>query len=762
MKFRSIDGTEVKIGGRETALVLLISALAFLCFYGTAYFSEDFQGMLGYELKDTLCQLMSHFRALDQGSTLFWDPDYLQYTPRFPQAPLHSPVTLGLMALHKVFGFADRRAALAALLAALAAIQILCAYTFYLFLKYCGLDFTPSILGSLGYAYNHQTLVFGIRHGYDRISAFALAPLFLLTFFQALQDDRPRRRRWFVALSGLLLGIALIANGDVKPTFFFCLFMGIAALLYRPFRLKNLAVPIVIFALAGGIFLVHGMPTLYAFGEMGRGQEPIDSILDFSLSPIKLLQTHVSTGFTDRPDYPWENTAEFSLSLLLLAVLGLFHLPRHRLKWIIPVALVFSYVWVMGKYSPLAPLQGAVMKLFGVRHPRRMMTLAYFCYAFLAALGAQNLSRTRYNRAVTTGLFLLPLSVLFLYLRGEGAVPLRYLVLCFLSYSVLCAVVFGNLSKKLLWLIVLFFLLERTTIFSTLKESNRGDPTEYYTYSEIYRSHPRVEPVLRDPGYREFKAFFGAKEFDDLFSHNLYLNALTDNLRPIFPYLYFWDHEMKRTLDLQAVIFSDWSNPMWDLLNVKYFVDLDRHFAAWDEEDTSKVGLDHLQVIDERVRVNPGAEEEIFVRYRAEPVGSDGSFLEMLKSGEADVKNVAYLNDPEGSSLGPPGAVGEEVVSIISRKPDEITAEVTVPTEAVIVFSEFWFFPWRAEVDGEAAELSRAYNVLQAVRIGEGTHRVRFYFNSRHWKFVLPFVVSYGLMLCLVFYIVYWHRRRDY
>ncbi len=746
---------------RAGVSVLLISALAFGGFFGKAYFSEGFRGMLGYELKDTLAHLSSHLRALDQGSTPFWDPVYLQYAPRMPQVPLNSPVSLLIFLTHQTIGFPDQESLFIFLLVLLALIQISCTLTMYLFLRSRGFDYLPAVLGGLVYAYNHQTFVYGIRHGYERISAIMLAPLVILSFCRFLEEKTslPRRRLYF-ALTALLLGISFAANGDIKPTFYFGLLLIIIALLTRPFRVSHLLSLLVIFALAGGIFLAQGLPTYYALGEIARGEETVASILDYSMRPLTLILTHVSTGFTERTDYPWENTAEFSLSLALLVIVGLAHISRRRMRVIVLVTLGVSYLWILGNHTPLAPLLGNLMKLFALRNPPRIMVLVYFCYAYLAALGVQSLDSGRYNRRIAGGLLLLPLGVLVLYLEYPGTVSAAYVACLFLSYLVLAAVAFGLLRRSFLGLIILFFVLERTNLFSSLEESNLGDPTAFYAYDEIYAVHPRVKAIIADPDRRDYRALFGAKDLPDLFSHNLYLNALTDGIRPIFPYLYF-DEEMSRLRKLQEVLFADWSGPMWDLLNVKYFVDLERYFDLWGEEDSSRAGLDHLIAADDRVRVNPGVEKEIFVRYRAE-LTDDDSFLEGLASGELEVEKVAYLNSDDARFLivSPgPSPEGREEISVIGRKTGEITVEVTLPREALVVFSEFWFFPWSVEVDGEKAALARTYNVLQAVRVPEGKHRVRFYFNSRHPAFLVPTIISWGLVLILLLYCLYQYIR---
>jgi len=754
---RAINGTRILLAWKETGCVVLISALAFTSFYYNSYFSSGYKGMLAYELKDSLSHFSGQFQSIDQGSTLYWDPIYFQYSPRHPQNPIHSPITRLILLAHRILNFSNVGRFLPVILSILAILQVLCCLTMYLFLRYCNLGFMPSVLGGLCYAYNHQTFVFGIRHGYERISVILFAPLVLISFFKALDDSTsPIYRRIFIALSALLLGIILISNGDVKPVFYFCIFMVIGAIFFKPFRLRNILILLTVFALAGSIYLVQGLPTYYAFREMVRGQANIQAILEYSLRPATLLLTHFSTIFTDRPDYPWENTVEFSISMTLLVILGLLHIFRHRLRLVIPITLIVCYIWIMGKYTPFAPILGWCMNILALRHPVRIAILLYFCYGFLAALGARHLSPALYNKVIVSGLLIVPVVVLILYLQSPATIPSRYLISAFLSWGVIFAVVYRVLNKRFIWLLALFFLLERTTIFSTLAESNVCDPTNFYRYDEIYQTHSRVSGILKDPDYRNYRVFFGTRDFSDLFSHNYYLNAFIDGIRPIFPYFEI-EEEMKPVVELKEALFNDWSSPMWDLMNVKYFVDLDKYFNSWDEEDTCKEGLEHLEVVDEYVKINPGAEKEVFVRYRTE-LTDDKSFLDSRAAGEFKVKEIAYLNDADAGSMipfSPELSEGGEDISVIERKTDEITVEVTVPRPAFVVFSEYWFFPWSVEVDGEEAPLIRTYNILQGVKIPGGKHRVRFYFNSRHWKFVLPFIVSYGTVLILLLYIAY-------
>ncbi len=754
MKLQTVNGSRNLITGREICWVLLLSALAFFAFYFNAYFSPGFQGMLGYELRTAISQIQGYFNAVDRGSTLLWDPYYFQYTPRAPHAPIYSPVTIALVLTHRLVGLAEIGLLLLALLAILALIQISCAATMFVLLRYGGLGFLPAAFGGLVYAYNHQTFVHGIRHGPDRVSAWLLAPLFLLAFFKALEASSAQRRRLFAALSALFLGIAFISNGDVKPTVYFCIFMVVFALCRDTKVLRNLALLGIVFLLAAGVFMVQALPTVYALPYIERGiystyyQDMVGSI-----HPVSFLLTHVSTAFSRY--YPWglhwEHSVEFSLSAFMLVVLGFFALRRHPWRWAIIISLLVSAVWIMGRHTPLGPALWRLMTVFSLRNPSRMAALLYFCYAVLAGLGLERLLRGSRSPVSILALSCIPAGVILLYVFNPLAVPIRYLIWMIFSYLVILAISFGWAPRPTAWLLVVAFLLERTTIGVSLYESNPADTTEFYRYDEIYSTQARVRPILADPDYRDFRAYFKGEELPFAFSQQSYSGAFIDGIRPVFPMTL--DEEMVTVAWLRDELQSarDWSNPIWDVFNVKYFVDLPVGAGS---------RLERLRRVDERLWVNPHAEREFFLRYRSELIENDEEFLERLKIRDYSPQTTVYINSADRRHLLPPADSMEGgEIRVVRRKPDEAVLEVNLPREAYIVFSEIWFFPWQAEINGRRTPLLRAYNALQAVRVEPGRHQVRFFFNSRHWRFVLPAAISGLTCLLLIAIVIVGHRR---
>lgn len=742
--------------GRKPAFIRLAAGsgvllAAFLAFYGRAYFSPGAQGMLGYELKDTLAQLAGYARALGEGGTLLWDPDYFQYVPRLPQAPLQSPLTWAMLG-GKVLGvYSGLDGMLAMLLALLALVQTAAAGTMYFFLRSRKLSPGGSLVGGLAYAFNHQTFVFGIRHGYERIGAIALLPLAAWAVYRLFESEGGRRFRGLTGLSGLLLGLCFTLNGDVKPTAFFCFFFLLLALC-RPRRVQNLAALGAVFLLAAGVFLAQALPTYYGYREMNRGAETPESRLDFSLAPRDLLLTQISTEFSPRPDYPWENTAEFSMTLMVSVLLGLISwrsLPERRE---ILAGIVFALVWMMGKHTPLAGPLGWLMGVTGLRHPARAAFLLYFFYAFLAAHGLTRLRDQHPSRAALGLIFLLPLGILVLRLLGPKAFSWRLAVCPALGAASVWAGSRFGFSRFVPGVFILLFLLEQTTLFASLEEGNRGDPTGYRTFARIYSPQPREADLLERPDAGDYRTFFASRDFPGFFSHNYYLPgvAAPGRVRPIWPYFYL-DEEFVRVAEVKGVMLEDWAHPFWDLLRVKYIVDLERYFSDWDEEDVSRKGLEHLRRLGPHLWLNPGCEEaDVFVRFRARILEPE-EFFRRARSGALELADVAYL-EPGAEDFELPGPEGEAAVKILDRAPGRIRAELSLDRPGIAIFSEYWFFPWKARVDGQAASAFPINHILIGALVPEGKHTVEFYFDFRHPAFLVPILFSWGLAIFLSVY----------
>jgi hypothetical protein len=116
---------------------------------------------------------------------------------------------------------------------------------------------------------------------------------------------------------------------------------------------------------------------------------------------------------------------------------------------------------------------------------------------------------------------------------------------------------------------------------------------------------------------------------------------------------------------------------------------------------------------------------------------------------DLDSANVgAYINLKYCSENGfpsrpvSPAVPGEGVIRVTDRRRDRIAAEDDSLCPSSLVFFEFWFFPWRAEMDGRPSPLESVCHILMGTPLSAGRHSVRFYFDSHHWLLILPPIIS--------------------
>ncbi len=76
------------------------------------------------------------------------------------------------------------------------------------------------------------------------------------------------------------------------------------------------------------------------------------------------------------------------------------------------------------------------------------------------------------------------------------------------------------------------------------------------------------------------------------------------------------------------------------------------------------------------------------------------------------------------------GGTPEGSVRWLAREADAMTLEVVTDRPSLLVVSDNWFPAWKATVDGEGAEVIRAYHSVRAVAVPAGTSRVEMWYES--------------------------------
>lgn len=97
-------------------------------------------------------------------------------------------------------------------------------------------------------------------------------------------------------------------------------------------------------------------------------------------------------------------------------------------------------------------------------------------------------------------------------------------------------------------------------------------------------------------------------------------------------------------------------------------------------------------------------------------------------SPEHDPAREAVLPAEPPTELGGGEVTGS--VAWVEREIDHMTLEVESDRPALLVIADNWFPAWRASVDGEEAEVLRAYHTVRAVPVPAGSSTVEMWYES--------------------------------
>ena len=139
---------------------------------------------------------------------------------------------------------------------------------------------------------------------------------------------------------------------------------------------------------------------------------------------------------------------------------------------------------------------------------------------------------------------------------------------------------------------------------------------------------------------------------------------------------------------------------------------------------------------------------------RYEVLGDRGAQYERLHQDDFDPAGVVLLEtEPSCTGLSQSNDFGNVV--IVERQGGTILADVESHDPGLLVIAEAFFPGWQVTIDGEKAEIERAYSALQAVCIPAGEHRVEFVF--RPTIFIWGGIVS---LVTLLIVVTLWFKKR--
>jgi hypothetical protein len=360
------------------------------------------------ESSGAFMQFTHYVEALKNNTSIYWDHYLMLSSQEMPMSPLLSPITLILTGVAYLFDITELEPLAYIYATASYTVQVLCAFTMYLFLRFIGLGRIAAIIGGIGYCFNYFTTAYGIPHGFYRISALALMPIVFIFFVKLFNDKR--NTLYYIAVSGFLLGLTFVLNGDVKPTIYFLPILAILAYtegyeVHGPRRTTWIL--FCVMALGALITFAQFYPTLEALGEGVRSERtsylpgiplrPFNTLLGFSQNPLSFVfgfffprsffvyykhslilgiaQTHLH-----------EQKFTFGIFFFLLSSVGIFYRTKRHLLWGLSF-LIFA-LYLLSSSTPLWPLFGYISEHAHIRYPTRASIMLYFLFSIYAAYGA--------------------------------------------------------------------------------------------------------------------------------------------------------------------------------------------------------------------------------------------------------------------------------------------------------------------------------------------------------------------------------------
>jgi hypothetical protein len=690
-----------------------------------------------------------------------WDPYAWGYLGWYPISGVIFPINVVMHALVRLFDGSP--VATLHLLQINAVLSLfLIAYFFYVFFRHMGIGRGGGLLGAIILTSTGFHVHTGIRE-FDLfyLHSFMFVPLVLLALARA---NREKSIKWAVA-GGAFIGLSLLGGGNV-PMFMYAPCFVFVYLIDRPLREmfspRRFLRSSIYTGVAGAVGMAVGaamiLPSLkymdYSLREFAMGDYLTSK--EFSMAPSYTLLTMLYKDWWPRGD-------EFAVAIheldsfigvpaILLVCVGVFLTGRTAIrgKWFMAVLAAFALLAMHIAYMPtfLSEAYQFVMTKMSIRHPYRFAMVLLLPVSFFAACGFDFITRSyreaeRKASPIVLRAFLalgamavvayVAAGVLWMEkvppeLKFPHGIAMSISVASYLAVAyLLLSARPGSAANRFLGgslILLLFFFYFFSMGDYPLRENysardmKRAAPLAIY-YG--YRYKDALHDLFEKPRKKwlmltsKEKTPFRIYNPGDVLRQNLW--APRDKVDIAFePYM---DPATSKLICLYQLQAESVESPLFDLYNVKFL------------KMPIYAGSKYTATYIKDIYRNPYAFERFFTVHGVRFFDTEERLRASLSLSKwKDLREYVYLTyEAEARrEYRFPRGEGEDEIRILERKPDRIVLQADMTSEGYLVASEPWFPAWRAEVDGEEAELYRAYGTFWTVHLKEGSHRVVFSF----------------------------------
>jgi hypothetical protein len=205
--------------------------------------------------------------------------------------------------------------------------------------------------------------------------------------------------------------------------------------------------------------------------------------------------------------------------------------------------------------------------------------------------------------------------------------------------------------------------------------------------------------------------------------------GLTDNFGSLYSVMDIHGISPLFLEGMHNLIETDLPDPVkWTLLGVRYV------YTDWQELPVPSrivtTGTDRYGTVNLHQLETPRPFATIL--YRTAAVSSDEQAYVMLHDPNFDYRRVAILDHETG--INNSAAPDETPAAVISFAPESIVINAAAPTDGILTLAMPQYPGWYATVDGQPAEILRAYGALAAIHLKQGDHLVRLVYNPLSYR----------------------------
>jgi len=565
-------------------------------------------------------------------------------------------------------------------------------------------------------------------------------PLIVLFLLRALRAERMKTAALYASLSGLGLGLGILAGGlhiSIMQALVVSSAVAFAALhpqLRKAGPLgRALIRPAIVLAIVAGVGFCAGAVQLFTAAEYSNhavrffgaglplppGERIPYNYPNDNLWPHGYWGLLILTGFGGQMGGGEVVSFYMGVFTLLAAVIGVW--KRWGTPWVRYLAglAVVTFLYTLGDFSPVyGLLHTLVPYLWMAREASRFMYLVEFAMALLAAFGVEALLHEPVNESAWR-----PLTRVLTWIAigcvVAQAIPAVFerpginawielsLLLILASYGLYRYVIGGHSGAGVRFAMVALIVFDLTAFNWTGVDRDAAKKAGSDALDSVLSTRGAVKFLKSRPGrFRvQFAGINEAPPIGDLFQVSVLSGAVTPTL-------------------LNDYLVLLWNGHM-DLLAPRYTVKPASASEPGDIYHDSKW----------KVYENPTAYPAAWLVHDAIVEPSPERLVKRLSSPEVDLHRKAVLTGRLESALEPLGEGASENVTFGACGRNRLELTVRAQSRGLLVVSEIFYPGWRAAVNGKTTRIVEVDGALRGVVVPRGESRIVMQYSP--WSFWL-------------------------